>query len=62
MYSKGVSHRDLKIDNIFLDYDVREGTMKAFVGDFGIARSADDATPGYGAMYGPPELIYLDIN
>ena len=38
MHGHGVLHRDVKPANVFLD-----ATLKPFLGDFGIAKSADDS-------------------
>lgn len=39
MHDRGVIHRDVKPANIFFD-----ATLKPFLGDFGIAKSADDSS------------------
>ncbi|TNV79650.1 hypothetical protein FGO68_gene15454 [Halteria grandinella] len=57
IHAKGMTHRDMKVDNILLDYTTEgEGTLKALICDFGMAKFTDEQTkPVYGQRYGPPE-------
>lgn len=57
MHSKGILHRDLKLDNIFIDAESEERDASPFIsikiGDFGLAKRVGVAIP---AVLGPPQL------
>ena len=55
----GFYHRDLKIENVFLDYSEEENKISVKVGDFGLAsiENSDGNLEPYGENYGPPEFV-----
>lgn len=54
MHQKGVCHRDIKLDNIFLDSE-----FNLILGDFGLATSTKSDLEGLaGTIYCmPPEML-----
>lgn len=57
LHAKGIAHRDIKPDNVFL---MKGGQLQSKIGDFGLAResSAADEVAGGGVMvYGSPPYL-----
>ena len=57
IHSLGIIHADIKIDNIFCDYDPITNTIQCYLGDFGLS-TIQAVRHGYDGMYQAPEDVY----
>lgn len=59
LHSQGIVHRDLKIDNILFDGDIRSGEIK--IADFGLSAFVTPGTKGYDALDSTKRKTYAGM-